>query len=142
MRSLKLLLLVAVLGGAYHWWSGRPGGTPAGTANQNGFVSVVMPDGAPRNTVLILAARDCPSAVTQRAETLAQDLARQGIPVVRGDSISFDIDNPTAERIAGAERAVAVFKDGAPAVFLNGMAMSNPTALQTVTEYRRTIARH
>ena len=140
MRLLKLLLLVACLYGAYHWWNGRTADTAKDMASPNGFVSVVMPDGAALNTVLILAAPNCPSDQSQHAEALAQDLTEQGIPVARGDSISFDIENPTAEQIAGADRAIAVFKEGAPAVFINGMAMSNPTAAQAAAEYRRTKA--
>lgn len=140
MRLLTVILLLAGLFGAYRWWDGNSNSNSNldGIANQNGFVPVQMPDGAPEHSVLILAPPNCPSDEAQRAEALVQHLTEQGIPVTRGSSISFDIMNPTAEQRAGVERAVAVFNVGAPAVFINGMAMSNPTAAQAAVEYRRT----
>ena len=79
---------------------------------------------------------NCPSEQAQRTEALVRDLARAGIPVVRGSGFAFDVENPTAEQIQGIDRAVAVFKRGAPAVFVNGLAMSNPSAEQTIAVYR------
>lgn len=138
MRFIALLFFAAGLFGAYQWWSGRDTGTEVPTPSPNGFVQVQMPDGVARNTVLILAPPNCPSEQAQRAESLAQSLIQQGIPVARGSGISFDIVNPTQEQRQGVERAVAVFKTGAPAVFVNGMAMSNPTPSQAAAEYQRT----
>jgi hypothetical protein len=140
MRLLALVLLVAGLAGAHHWWQGRAA-TATMAGNENGFVAVEMPEGAPRNAVLILAPPNCPSDEARRAEGLASDLAGLGIPVTRSGSMSFALENPTAEQRAGVERAVAVFRGGAPAVFVNGMAMSNPTAAQAAAEYRRTRAK-
>lgn len=138
MRFIGLLLLVAGLGGGYQWWSGRSADSSKPIdGSPNGFVPVQMPDGGPRNTVLILAPPNCPSEQAQRAEALASELNRQGIPVTKGDTMSFDINNPTGEQIAGVDRAVAVFNQGAPAVFINGMAMSNPSPAQAIAEYRR-----
>jgi hypothetical protein len=65
-------------------------------------------------------------------------LTDQGVPVKQDSAMSFEITNPTDEQEAGVERAVAVFNSGAPAVFINGMGMSNPTAAQTIAEYRKT----
>ena len=59
--------------------------------------------------------------------------------MVRDDGFAFDVADPTPEQMAGIDRAVEVFKRGAPAVFVNGMAMSNPTAAQTIAEYRATM---
>jgi len=137
MRVFTLILLVAGLAGGYHWWHGRSAQAATSAGNANGFVAVQMPDGANRNVVLVLAPRNCPSAQAQRAEALVAGLEQQGIPVVKGDSMSFDIENPTSEQQAGVERAVAVFNEGAPAVFIDGMAMSNPTTAQAASEYRR-----
>lgn len=138
MRLLTVILLLTGLFGAYRWWVGNSNSNLDGIVNQNGFVPVQMPDGAPQHSVLILAPPDCPSDEAQRAEALVQHLTEQGIPVTKGSSISFDIMNPTAEQRAGVERAIAVFNVGAPAVFIDGMAMSNPTAAQAAAEYRRT----
>ena len=137
MRLLTALLLIACLFGAYRWWDGREAGALAATTSENGFVPVQMPDGANRHAVLVLAPRNCPSDQAQRSEALVRFLDSKGIPVVRGDSIAFDFENPTAEQVAGAQRAVAVFRQGAPAVFIDGMAMSDPTPAQAAAEYRR-----
>jgi len=68
-------------------------------------------------------------------------LSREGIPVARGSSFAFDVVDPSAEQRAGIQRAIEVFQQGAPAVFVNGMAMSDPSATQTIAEYARTRSR-
>jgi hypothetical protein len=138
MRLLKIVFLFAVLFGAYRWWDGKRSDELVATAGQHTFVPVQMPNGAPEHAVLVLAPPNCPSDEAQRAEALVQHLVEHGIPVKKGNTMSFDVVNPTAEQRAGVERAVAVFKRGAPAVFIKGMAMSNPTPAQAVAEYRRT----
>ena len=144
MRLLVVVLLVAGLAGAYNWWEG-PGADADGLSGlagaQDGFVPVQMPDGAPPHAVLVVTPEHCPSEQARRAEALIDELGRQGVPVARSSSISFEVVNPTADQRKGVKRAIAVFNHGAPAVFVNGMAMSNPTASQTVAEYRRTRAR-
>ena len=45
-------------------------------ADSNGFVPVQMPDGAPRDTVLILAPVNCPSDGAKRADALADHLRK------------------------------------------------------------------
>lgn len=141
MRLVPALLLIACLFGAYRWWDGREtahaGGIDSAVASENGFVSVQMPDGASGRAVLVLAPLNCPSDQARRSEALVSFLEDKGVPVVRGHSISFAFDNPTPEQVVGANRAVEVFKRGAPAVFINGMAMSDPTPAQAVAEYRR-----
>ena len=138
MRLLTVIVLLAGLAGAYRWWDGDSNRNVDEITNENGFVPVQMPDGAPEHSVLVLAPPNCPSDEAQRAEALVRDLTRQGIPVTKGRSISFGTMNPTAEQRAAVERAVAVFNEGAPAVYINGMAMSNPTAAQAAAEYHRT----
>ena len=137
MRFLVILFLVCGFYGAYHWWQDRNPSIEV-AISPNGFVPVEMPGGVGPNSVLVLAPRNCPSDQAQRTEVLVQELRRHGIPVVRGDSFLFDVADPTHEQVAGIERAVGVFKRGAPAVFVNGMAMSNPSAAQTIAEYRAT----
>ena len=137
MRTVTILILACGLYGAYQLWPERD--ALAGVATSaNGFVPVEMPGGVARGSVLVLAPRNCPSEQAQRTETLIRELLRAGIPVVRGDAFSFDLAEPTPEQMAGIDRAVDVFKRGSPAVFVNGMAMSNPSAAQTVAEYRAT----
>lgn len=138
MRLLTVVLLCLCAFGAYRWWDGKRDTDLPAMANHNGFVAVEMPDGMSRDAVVILAPPNCPSDEAQRAEAIADYLGEQGIPVARKSSMSFAITNPTDEQAAGVDRAVAVFNGGAPAVFINGMAMSNPTPAQAAAEYRRT----
>ena len=139
MRLLKILIVLACLFGAYRWWDGKERSRELeAIASQNGFVPVEMPIGAPAHTVLVLAPPNCPSDEAKRAEALVRALTDQGVPVKQDSAMSFEITNPTDEQEAGVERAVAVFNRGAPAVFVNGMGMSNPTAAQTIAEYRKT----
>ena len=139
MRWMTLLLIVAALAGGYNWWSKRaPSTDMTAAAEAGGFIPVEMPSGTPRNMVLVLAPPNCPSEEAQRAETLIRELTDIGIPVRRGDSFSFDLTNPTAEQRAAVDRTVAVFKQGAPAVFINGMGMSNPSTSQVLAIYRTT----
>ena len=139
MRLLKILIVLACLFGAYRWWDGKERSRELETiASQNGFVPVEMPMGAPAHTVLVLSPPNCPSEEAKRAEALVRALTDQGVPVKQDSAMSFEITNPTDEQEAGVERAVAVFNRGAPAVFVNGMGMSNPTAAQTIAEYRKT----
>ncbi|MCG8275978.1 hypothetical protein [Stenotrophomonas sp. NLF4-10] len=139
MRWWTLLLVAAGLAGACNWWSKRaPAADIAVAAEADGFIPVEMPSGIPRNMVLVLAPPNCPSEQAQRAEALIRELTDIGIPVKRGSSFSFDLENPSREQRAAVDRTVAVFKQGAPAVFINGMGMSNPSTSQVVAVYRST----
>lgn len=138
MRVIHLLAVAAVLGGTYHFWRSNDSVATEAVESANGFVPVVMPDGAKPNTVLILAPVNCPSDAAKRADMLARELTRLGIPNARGSSFSVDITNPTPEQRNGVERATSVFNTDIPSVFINGMAKPNPTASEAAAEYQRT----
>lgn len=143
MRLWVILLLALGLAGGINWWSKRAPSEHVAVAAGNvvssdGFVSVEMPGNTPPNTVLVLAPANCPSEQAQRAEALIQALQHQGISVARGNSIDFNITNPSAEQRAAVDRTVEVFKQGAPAVFINGMGMSNPSVAQVTAVYEKT----
>lgn len=135
MRFLLIVMLACGLYGAWQWKQGERADS-AVAFETSAFVEVEMPGGVQRNTVLVLAPANCPSDQAQRTEALIQELGRAGIPVVRDSGFAFDVENPDVEQIARIDRAVAVFKRGAPAVFVNGLAMSNPSAEQTIAAYR------
>lgn len=135
MRILLILMLACGLYGAHQWWQTRDAARAA-AFDAPTFVAVEMPGGVQRNTVLVLAPPNCPSEQARRTEALIRDLGRAGIPVVRDSGFAFDVEDPTDEQMQGIDRAVAVFKRGAPAVFVNGLAMSNPSAEQTIAAYR------
>ena len=134
MRALKLLALVAAVALAIHWWRGRGEGI-GGATSPNGFVSVVMPNGAPRNTVIIFAPLNCPSDAAQRADTLANELTSRGIPNVRSNSYDATVTNPTANEEANIQRTHDVVNASVPAVFINGRAKANPTFKEVIAEY-------
>jgi hypothetical protein len=52
-------------------------------ADINEFVPVQMPDGSAHDTVLILAAINCPREGARRADAMASRLGELGIPNVR-----------------------------------------------------------
>lgn len=139
MRTIVILLVLCSTDGLDQLWPERDPLADAATSG-NGFVTVEMPAGATRGKVLVLAPRNCPFEQARRTDVLVRELEASGIPVVRHDSMSFDLAGDTADQRAGIDRAVAVFKRGAPAVFVNGMAMSDPTAAQVAAEYRATAA--
>lgn len=141
MRILTLLMVLAMAGGAYHWWSGREAAAAAMAGvepSPSGFVPVLMPAGVRPGTVVIMAPANCPSDAAQRADALADALARAGIPHVRSSSYAVDLADPSREQIAAAQRATAVIRGQIPAVFVNGMGKANPAADEVIAEYRRT----
>lgn len=138
MKSIKVLLLVALLIVGHYWWDRRPvRTTPVGISSTNGFVDAVMPQGAPSNTVIILAPVNCPSDAARRADNLADQLKRMDIPAVRRAEYSVHFIDASPEQEAGMQRAVEVLKGDIPAVFINGRAKANPTADDVVAEFRR-----
>jgi hypothetical protein len=138
---VKFVVLVVALAAGYHFWSHRASAGAAAAVDENGFVPVYGVDGAVPGVVLVLTPANCPSEEAQRAAALDQELTRRGIPHTMGDSFSISADNPSADDRAGIDRAVEVFKQGAPAVFINGMAKSNPTADEVAMELRRSSAK-
>jgi hypothetical protein len=140
MGFARLLVFLAAIGFAYHWWNHREAAASATVAEEsspNGFVQAAMPDGVSPNTVVILAPLNCPSDGAQRADNLARALEGQRIPVARSSHYSARSEGFDAERKASLDRAVAVLNGEIPAVFVNGMAKSNPSADEVVAEYRR-----
>ena len=74
----------------------------------NGFIEVVMPDGAKDDTVLIFAPPNCPRESAQRARELHEFLVQKEIPATM------------------------------TIVLINGWGKSNPTPTQVAAEYERT----
>jgi hypothetical protein len=137
--SLQAMVIAAlVVGSGVHLWHGhqRAAATRdlAALADSNGFVPVQMPDGVPRDTVLILAPINCPSDAAKRAETLAARLTAMGIPNVRRSN--YTITNPTPAEQPGIQHAFSL-SDQAPVVMLNGRGKGNPSVEEVATEYRQ-----
>ena len=105
------------------------------SADSNGFVSVIMPDGAPPDTVLIFAAVNCPSAQAQRANAMATRLSEMGIPTQRTNN--YSVANVTRDQMPILTRTNAVMTGEIPIVLMNGVAKANPTVDEVASEYRR-----
>ena len=139
---LKVVFFVALIAFGHHMYKKTMADEAAASAgsgaNENGFVETPPLQGSARNVVTILAPENCPSEQAQRAAALDAALDEMGIPHTMGDSMSFDMMEGTPENRAKVDAAVKVFNQGAPAVFINGMAKSNPTAEEVAAEYRRT----
>jgi len=137
--TLRTLVIgLAVLAGGYRAWEGHQRGVEAhelqALADSNGFVPVQMPDGSPRDTVLILAPLNCPSAGAKRADALAARLTALGIPNARWNQ--YSIASPAKDQQTGIKHAFAIMSGEIPAVMINGRGIANPTADQVATEFR------
>lgn len=139
MNFLKFLIIVGLVGSGYNWWHKKSSAELAASLQSpDGFVAAAMPDGAPADTVIILAPQNCPSEAAQRADALAQRLSQAGIRNARSASYSASVANPSDEQKAAIQRAVTIINGEIPAVFVHGMAKANPTFDEVVSEFRRT----
>ncbi len=134
----KWLFIFFALAGMYQLW-GQHKQTQllTASANVNGFVEVLMPTGTKANTIYILAPQNCPREAGQRADALERSLADMGIPSVRSSNGSIQTNDPSAEAQIKLERTKGIIRGDIPAVFINGMARSNPSAAQVMAEYNR-----
>jgi hypothetical protein len=140
MSLLKILMVVGVLGFAYHSWNEHKQAkllAVQAQASPGGFIPAAMPNDAKPGTVLILAPLNCPSDAAQRADALAVRLDRMGIPTQRSNHFSANVTNPSEEETANLNRSASVLNGEIPAVFINGMAKANPSADEVAAEYRR-----
>jgi len=135
MQGLKILLTLGALASSYQYWHMRQHEAAAGPmVSDSGFVRIPEVADARPDTVLVMAAKNCPKADAQRANALAQDLAGRGISVERRDSISFVIestDSPEAKNLS------SIMNGPLPAVIVAGRASSNPTLDEVVAEVHR-----
>jgi hypothetical protein len=141
VNVLKWLVVIGVLGLTYQWWNEHEAARLVAVqaeASPNGFIPTTMPTEARPGTVLILAPMNCSRAAGKRADALADELDRMGIPAKRSDHFSVNVTAPTDEEQANLERLNTVVNGEIPAVFINGMGRSNPTADEVAAEYRRT----
>jgi hypothetical protein len=134
MNFFKLLMVIALAGAGYKYWSDKNQIVQiAAVTSPRGFVQLPALDNAPRNTILVFAAENCPHEDAARADALAAQLSRNGLPVARRQHASF----PSVGSEAGAlERINAVMTGKLPIVFVNGAAKANPTQEEVIAEYR------
>ncbi len=136
----KLLIAVLLAGGAVRVWQDHErevvGRELSAAADSNGFVAIAMPDGATRNTALIFAPLNCPSAQAQRADAMAAQLKSMGIPVRRTNN--YRVSRVTREQMPLLAHTNAIMGGGEiPIVLINGMAKANPTVDEVALEFHR-----
>jgi hypothetical protein len=141
MNPGKLLIVGAALIGAQHAWSVHQRSrlehqTLAG-ANANGFIDVLMPDGAPPHTVLVFAPLNCPSDGAKRADAMAERLTALGIPNIR--TSQYQASGLRAGQKELMEHTNVVMSGTIPVVIIDGMGKSNPSMDEIASEYRRNL---
>jgi hypothetical protein len=138
MNFIKLLVILGIAGGGYHYWNQHHEGralaaVEAATTSENGFVAMPPVEGQSKDAVLVVAAKNCPHEDAQRADSLAEDLSRKGVPVVRTHTINFNLAGPDSSVV---ERINSVMNGSLPIVFVRGRAKPNPTLDEVVAEYQ------
>jgi len=138
MNLLKLVLVIAIGAGGYNYWrqhrQEHPSGGSGGlSSTSRGFVSLPAVRDQSPSAVLVVAAEDCPHEDAQRADRLAEDLSRSGVPVVRTHAIGFEIANGGS---ADVDRINQVMTGELPVVFVRGRAKANPSLEEVLAEFR------
>lgn len=137
MSLIRILIVVGLAGGAYHYWKGHRAesiqAVSGPAVSTNGFVALPPADGQNPRSVYVIAAENCPHEDAQRADRLAEDLGRKGIPVVRSHNISFSLNGADS---SVANRISSVMNGPLPIVFVQGRAKSNPSLDEVLAEYQ------
>lgn len=133
MKIVKLLLVVAVVGAAYQYWTTHQPKTGAeAVVSANGFIALPSLAGADPKQVVVFAPENCPKEDAQRSDALAQSLVQRNIPSVRSHDVSFTSSDP--DPAIGA-RLNSVMNGEFPIVFVNGRGKANPTLDEVIAEY-------
>jgi hypothetical protein len=139
--SIGKWLLIAVLlaGTAHQLWKAHERSVVERTLlplqDSNGFVPVQTPAGTPPDTVLILAALNCPLAAAKRADAMAEQLSAMRIPNTRANHYAVSITS--REQMPLLQQTSMVLGGEIPVVIVNGMAKANPTVDEVAAEFRR-----
>ena len=93
MNAIKLLVVLSLVGSGYQYWSKydvRREVAAESANSSNGFVALPALVGVNPTTVVVLAAENCSGEAAQRADSLAEELTRNGIPVTRSHNFRFN----------------------------------------------------
>ncbi len=138
MNIIRLLLVVGIAGGGYTYWKhhhesvARVETGPA--VSSNCFAALPPVEGQSSRKVFVVAAENCPHEEAQRADRLAEDLGRKGIPVQRTHQVSFSLTSPPESEVM--ERMSRIMNGPLPIVFIDGRAKSNPSLDEVVAEFK------
>jgi hypothetical protein len=135
----KWIAIALLLGAGVHLWQVHARSVQdrhlQATGDSYGFVPVITSAGAPADTVVILAALNCPSAAAKRAKAMAERLSEMGIPNSRADSYQASITD--RKLVPLLQQTNQVLGGEIPVVIINGMGKANPTVDEVAAEYRR-----
>ena len=130
MNIIKLLIVVGIVGFGYQYWvkhsaqgSGTVAISGASESGKGGFVQLPSFDAGSSAAVIVVAAENCPEEDARRADDLAAELRKQGIPVARSHSVSFTFSGADAGL---ADRVSALMNGKLPIVLVNGRGKANP----------------
>lgn len=135
MNFLKIMIIFSVIGGLIHFRDQYQAKTALETANvsPNGFIELpVTGVSSDIGNILVIAAQNCPKEDAQRADELAAELSRLGIPNTRAQNIHFTLTEPDPAILS---RVNSVMSGPLPIVFVNGKAKANPTLDDVIAEY-------
>jgi hypothetical protein len=137
---LKIVLVAAIATFAYKEWRKHAPGTrtaeaaaSAGTSDSR-FITLPASNFGRSANVVVLAAEGCSEDAAQRADALASELSRLGVPVTRAHDIRFDQLDP---RVDDVGQINTVMKGTLPIVLVRGRARNNPTLDEVLAEVRQ-----
>lgn len=107
--------------------------TKSSSQNTSKFVSLPTTT-IDANSIVIVAAENCPREGTRRANRLAQELSKKGIPFSRTSTVGFSVSEPNSPLIKTTEE---VMNGESPIVFVKGKAKANPTLEEVIAEYNK-----
>ena len=149
MDIVRILIVVGIAGGGYNAWKQYHGNTvqvenkvhvgARTVISENGFASMPPANGQTSRKVYVLAPENCPSEAARRADRLAADLSRKGMPVVRRDSVRFSLSSQLESDVQ--TRMSEIMEGPLPIVFVDGRAKSDPSLDEVVAEFRRNHSR-
>ena len=138
MNIIRILLVVGIAGGGYtafnQYRCNVVQGASGAASSANGFASLPPVDGQCSRKVYVLAAKNCPGEDAKRADRLAADLSRKGIPVERTNSARFSLSSPLESDVR--TRLSQIMEGPLPTVFIDGRAKSNPSVDDVIAEFR------
>jgi hypothetical protein len=137
--SRWLLIAALSVGAIYQLWTSHERTVAERSLlpfqDSNGFVPIQTTAGTQPDSVIILAALNCPSAAAQRADSMAQRLTEMGIPNTRANHYSASITD--RDQLPLMQRTSIILGGDIPVVIVNGMAKANPSVNDVASEFRR-----
>lgn len=135
--AIKFLIAAFIAYAGYALWQKHnervEAAAIAAVTDSHGFIEFDPPNGGKRDSVIIVAAQNCPHEAAQHADALAREMAERNVRHVRTSSITFTLSPDSGE--AYIARHNHVMSGDLPLVFVNGRVKSNPDVDDVLAEY-------